>query len=189
MLITSRSGCRIHLRASAVRHHHSEAIRAEEGSCISRRRGICPYPKRPKVNKQERQRRADSAKLSGDPYLGPIELDAELFSLGALLLEFSLSCLGSSLSFLEAFFLEESFLLVLLGLLGGVVVISLCCFVFFGQVQLYRPRAQRIVPENHGSSVRPWPPRPAPACIDSRRPDDGRPSNRACRRPPRVSRK
>ena len=119
MLITSRSGCRIHLRASAVRHHHSEAIRAEEGSCISRRRGICPYPKRPKVNKQERQRRGDSAKLSGDPYLGPIELDAELFSLGALLLEFSLSCLGSSLSFLEAFFLEESFLLVLLGLLGG----------------------------------------------------------------------
>ena len=101
MLITSRSGCRIHLRASAVRHHHSEAIRAEEGSCISRRRGICPYPKRPKVNKQERQRRGDSAKLSGDPYLGPIELDAELFSLGALLLEFSLSCLGSSLSFLE----------------------------------------------------------------------------------------
>ena len=144
---------------------------------------------RSKLNKQERQRRADSAKLSGDPYLGPIELDAELFSLGALLLEFSLSCLGSSLSFLEAFFLEESFLLVLLGLLGGVVVISLCCFVFFGQVQLYRPRAQRIVPENHGSSVRPWPPRPAPACIDSRRPDDGRPSNRACRRPPRVSRK
>ena len=81
MLITSRSGCRIHLRASAVRHHHSEAIRAEEGSCISRRRGICPYPKRPKLNKQERKRRADSAKLSGDPNLGPIELMQPIFRL------------------------------------------------------------------------------------------------------------
>ena len=26
MLITSRSGCRIHLRASAVRHHHSATL-------------------------------------------------------------------------------------------------------------------------------------------------------------------
>ena len=39
---TSRSGCRIHLRAE-------EAVSAEEEE-------FCPYPKRPKVNKQERQR-------------------------------------------------------------------------------------------------------------------------------------